>query len=180
MEQNSDGRGVELEGLRPYLHLVARMHLDYRLRSVFDPEDVVQDVCIKALKNWDQCTGVRKAWLRRILLNHLNDLIRKITGPEANVDLQVALEHSSARLDALLAADQSTPSQRAARNEELARLADALANLPVKEQEVVILNWLHQTKLKDVAAQLGMTLGSAGGYLRRGMARLVRHLTIPE
>jgi hypothetical protein len=41
MRQNSDERGVELEGLRPYLRLIARMHLDYRLRSLIDPDDVV-------------------------------------------------------------------------------------------------------------------------------------------
>jgi RNA polymerase sigma-70 factor (ECF subfamily) len=180
MDQNSDGRGVELERLRPYLHLVARMHLDHRLRSLIDPEDVVQDVFRKALEKWDSCTESRKAWLRRVLLNHLKDLIDKMTAHKANVDLHVALEHSSVRLDALLVADQSSPSQRVARNEELARLAEALAMLPIKEQEVVILNRLHQMKLKDVAAQLGLTLGAAGGLLRRGLERLVRHLTFPE
>jgi hypothetical protein len=41
MRQNSDERGVELEGLRPYLRLIARMHRDYRLRSLIDPDDVV-------------------------------------------------------------------------------------------------------------------------------------------
>jgi RNA polymerase sigma-70 factor (ECF subfamily) len=180
MDLDGDRRGEELEGFRPYLHLIARMQLDYRLRSKIDPEDIVQEVFRKALQKWDQCQESRKAWLRRILLNHLKDLVDRMTAQKANVDLEVALEHSSVRLDALLVADQSSPSQRAAGNEELARLADALAKLPAKQQEVIILNRLHQVKLEDVAAQLGITLGAAGGHLRRGLEALVRHLTFPE
>jgi RNA polymerase sigma-70 factor (ECF subfamily) len=180
MPQNSDERGAELQSLRPYLLLVARMHLDYRLRSIIDPEDVVQDVFRKALEHWDQCTGSRKAWLRRVLLNHLKDLIDKKTAQKANVDLQVALEHSSVRLGDLLVADQTSPSECAARDEELARLARALALLPLKQAEVIILSRLQQLKLKDVAAQLGLTLGAVAGLLHHGMERLGRHLTPPE
>jgi RNA polymerase sigma-70 factor (ECF subfamily) len=177
MDQNGDERGVELERLRPYLHLVARINLDHRLRSLIDPDDVVQDVFRKALQNWDQCSGSRKAWLRRILLNHLKDLIDKHSKGAA---LREELERSSVRLDAILVDDQSSPSQRAERNEDLARLAEALAMLPMNEQEVVILKWLHQMKLKDVAAQLGVTLGAAAGLLYRGLDRLNLHLTFPE
>jgi RNA polymerase sigma-70 factor (subfamily 1) len=179
-DQNSDKRGEELQCLRPYLLLVARMHLDYRLRSLIDPEDVVGEVNIKALKSWDRCTGERKAWLRRILLNHLKDEIDKRTAQKANVDLNVELEHSSVRLEAILVAPDSSPSQRAERNEDLARLAEALAKLPVMEQEIVILKRLHEQKLEDVAAQLGITLGKAAGLLYRGLERLNRYLTFPE
>jgi RNA polymerase sigma-70 factor (ECF subfamily) len=180
MDLDGEQRGDELERLRPYLHLVARMHLDYRLRSRIDPEDVVQDVFRKALEKWDQCRESRKPWLRHILLNHLKDLVDKMTAQKANVDLEVALEFSSVRLDALLVADHSSPSQKAAGNEEMARLAEALAKLPSKQQEVVILNRLHGLKLEEVAAQLGITLGATGGLLRRGLETLVRHLTFPE
>jgi RNA polymerase sigma-70 factor (subfamily 1) len=180
LQRHNDERGVELERLRPYLHLVARMHLDYRLRSLIDPEDVVHDVFIKALKNWDQCTGERKAWLRRILLNQLKDLIDKMTTQKENVDRHVELQHSSVRLEAILVADHSSPSQRAERNEELAHLAEALAKLPIMEQEVVILKRLHEQKLEDVSLQLGITLGQAAGLLYRGLERLNRFLTFPE
>jgi RNA polymerase sigma-70 factor, ECF subfamily len=175
-----DKRGDELERMRPYLHLVARMHLDYRLRSRIDPEDVVQDVFRKALEKWDQCRESRKAWLRHILLNHLKDLVDKMTAQKANVDLEVALEFSSVRLDAILIADHSSPSQKAARNEDMAILAESLAKLPLKQQEVVILNRLHGLKLEEVAAKLGITLGAAGGLLHRGLEALVRHLTFPK
>jgi len=66
MDQNGDARGAELEQFRPYLHLIARMHLDYRLRARIDPEDVVQDAFRKALEKWGQCRESRKAWLREL------------------------------------------------------------------------------------------------------------------
>ena len=62
----------------------------------------------------------------------------------------------------------------------MSKLAEALAKLPLKQQEVIILNRLHGLKLEDVAAKLGMTLGATGGQLRRGLQALVRHLTFPE
>jgi len=180
MDLDGEERGDELERLRPYLHVIARMHLDIRMRSRIDPDDVVQEVFRKALEKWDKCRGARKSWLRHILLNHMKDLVNKMTAQKANVDLEVALEFSSARLDALLAADHSSPSQKAARNEEMARLAEALAKLPLKQQEVVILNRLHGMKLQEIAARLGLTPGATGGLLRRGLETLVRHLTFPE
>jgi len=176
MIDESNESGAELERLRPYLHVIARMHLDFRLRSRIDPEDVVQDVFRKALEKWDECAESRKAWLRRILLNHLKDFLDRMTAQKANVDLEVALEYSSVRLDALLVADQSSPSQRAANNEELVRLAEALATLPTQQQEVVILHRLHQLKLDEIASRLGITPGAAGGLLRRGLEALVRLL----
>lgn len=179
MENVSDPRGDELERYRPYLHLIARMHLDYRLRARIDPEDVVQDVFRKALEKWDKCRESRKPWLRHILLNHLKDLVDKMTAQKANIDLEVALEYSSVRLDAILVADHSSPSQKAANNEEMIRLAEALAQLPLKQQEVVLLNRLHGLKLEEVATKLGITLGAAGGFLRRGLEALVRHLNNP-
>ncbi|MBI1830575.1 MAG: sigma-70 family RNA polymerase sigma factor [Planctomycetes bacterium] len=179
MDQPNDQRGDELERMRPYLHVIARMHLDVRLRSRLDPEHIVQDTFRKALEHWDQCREARKPWLRRILLNHLKDLVSTMTAQKNNVDLEVALQHSSVRLDAILVADQSSPSERAAANEELERLASALTKLPTRQQEVVILHRLHKMKLEEVVAQFGITLGAAGGLLHRGMEALIRHLTFP-
>jgi RNA polymerase sigma-70 factor (ECF subfamily) len=180
MPDEAERRGAELESLRSYLHLIARMHLDFRLRARFDPDDAVQDTFRKALENWDQCRESRKAWLRRILLNHLKDLLSAGTAQKNNVDLEVALQQSSVRLDAILVADESSPSQRAGRNEDMVRLAEALAQLPANQQEVVILHHLHELKLAETAAHLGISLGTAAGLLYRGLKTLNRLMTQNE
>jgi RNA polymerase sigma-70 factor (ECF subfamily) len=182
MDQNGDRRGADLEPFRPYLRLIARMHLDYRLHSLIGPDDVVQDVFVKALEHWDQCRDPLhpKPWLRQILLRHMKDLVDAYLGPKRNLDRQVELEHSSVRIEAIIDGGESTPSERATRHEELDRLAAALAKLPADQQEVVIRKHLHQMKLREVAAALGISVGAAAGLYRRGLEALNRSLTFPE
>jgi DNA-directed RNA polymerase specialized sigma24 family protein len=60
-----------LEGFRDYLHLLARMHIDPRLRRDCDPSDVVQSVMLKAHQGIADFRGDTPekmgAWLRQIL-----------------------------------------------------------------------------------------------------------------
>src|SRR4051794_30425576 len=56
-----------VESLRPYLCVLARMHLDRRLWAKLDPEDLVQATFQEALEHWDQFLGdghlELKGWL---------------------------------------------------------------------------------------------------------------------
>jgi DNA-directed RNA polymerase specialized sigma24 family protein len=68
-------------------------------------------------------------WLAAILANTIKNSIRKF-GPNLarrEQSLDMILHQSAQGLESILAADQSTPSQRAMRRESLLRLADALA-----------------------------------------------------
>jgi RNA polymerase sigma-70 factor (ECF subfamily) len=74
------------------------------------------------------------AWLRRILARTLADVVKHYDRDKRAVDLERSLEadleRSASGLAGRLAADQTSPSQAAIRNEEMLRLADALAALP--------------------------------------------------
>src|SRR5262245_30800302 len=98
-QQNGNGQW-SLEDDRPYLLLLARMHLGARLRGKVGASDLVQETLLKAHKHQDQYRGrtqaERRAWLRRILVNTLADQAGKF-GREPQI--QQALEASSARLD---------------------------------------------------------------------------------
>ena len=76
------------------------------------------------------------------------------------------------RLLESLAAAHSTPSQRAANNEELERLAQALLQLTDEQQQAVILHHLHGLKLAEVGALRGRKLPATAGLIHRGLKRL--------
>ena len=176
MDHPAADPGRALEKLRRYLCVLACMHLDRRLWAKLDPEDVVQSTFAEALAKWDQFQGQGeeqlKGWLRQMLLHNIFDTVRTFRQQKCDVLLEQPLEQSSARLMDSLAAEQSSPSQRAVKNEQLLRLADALLELPKDQQEVVILHHLHEMKLADVALHLDRSLGAVAGLIHRGLKKL--------
>jgi RNA polymerase sigma-70 factor (ECF subfamily) len=173
-----DDRALERYG--DYLRLLARLQLGPRLRAKLDESDVVQQVMLLAHANRGQFQGQSEgewlAWLRAILANALAAAARRF-GTEARDlgrerSLEAELELSSSRLEVLLAADQSSPSERAARGEEVLRLARAMACLPPDERRVVELHHLKGLPVAEVAELVGRTRPAVAGLLFRGLKRL--------
>jgi RNA polymerase sigma-70 factor (ECF subfamily) len=184
MEQASasDERSVERYG--DYLRLLARLQLGSRLRAKLDESDVVQQTLLQAHAKRDQFQGRTEAewlaWLRAILASTLAMAARRY-GTEARDlarerSLEAELELSSSRLEVLLAADQSSPSERAVRGEEVLRLAWALSSLPPDERAVVELHHLKGLPVAEVAALVGRTRPAVAGLLFRGLKKLRRLL----
>ncbi len=128
--------------------------------------------------------GARQAaWLRKALAHNLTDEARKLTTAARDVgrerSLEAALEESSARLEGWLAADQSSPGEQAERNEQLLRLARALARLPEDQRNAVELHHLKGLSLGEVAGRLGRTRGAVGKLLYRGLDKLHALLAEP-
>src|SRR5262245_13026260 len=126
-----------LEPFRSYLEVLARVHLDPRLRGKLDPADLVQQALLRAYAAWPGLhyhdAPVLASWLRKILARTLADVVKHYDRDRRAVDLERSLEadldQSASGLAGWLAADQTSPSQDAVRNEELLRLADALSAL---------------------------------------------------
>jgi RNA polymerase sigma-70 factor (ECF subfamily) len=166
-----------VEDYREYLHLLARLQLDPRLRGKVDPSDVVQQTLVKAHQNREQFRGESAAeqagWLRRILANTLIDAARKF-GRELDLQrsLEGAVHESSARLEAWLAAEQSSPSEIALRQEQLLTLARALASLPEDQRVAIELHHLRDGSVAEIAGIMGRTEAAVAGLLRRGLKKL--------
>jgi RNA polymerase sigma-70 factor, ECF subfamily len=171
-----------LEPFRRYLEVLARVHLDPRLRGKLDPADIVQQTLLRACVALPDLRGQSveclAAWLRKILARTLADTVKHYQRDRRDVDLERALEadldRSSSGLAGGLAADQTSPSQVAQRNEELLRLADALADMPEPLREVVLLNHCRGQTLQEIANHLGKSVPSVASLLRRGLEAL-RH-----
>jgi RNA polymerase sigma-70 factor (ECF subfamily) len=82
------------------------------------------------------------------------------------------VDDSSARLEAWLAAEQSTPAEQACRNEQALLLAGGLAELPEAQREVVEMRYLQGLSLKEIATRTGRTPSAVAGLLHRGLVAL--------
>jgi RNA polymerase sigma-70 factor, ECF subfamily len=164
---------------RAWLHLCARLLLDPRYQSKIDAADLVQETLLKAHGALDRGefrgqTDVEfEAWLRTILANTVRDMVRKLRLPASlENSLEQDLEKSSIRLAGLLAADTTSPSQKASKREDLSRLAAALEQLPDDQRQAVELKHLHALPVADIAEHLGKTEEAVGGLLYRGLKKL--------
>ena len=131
MSGQSDGPGRNLEDYRDYLRLLAELQLDRPLQGKIDLSGVVQQTMLEAYQALPKCEHRHAdhlaAWLRRILANNLADEVRKLKSGMRDVSreksFEAALEQSSLQLQAWLAADQSSPSAPALRQEQTLRLS---------------------------------------------------------
>jgi RNA polymerase sigma-70 factor (ECF subfamily) len=181
-----DGR-PDLERYRAYLRLLARQHLDPRLRGKFDPSDAVQQTLLQAWQALPQFRGKTEVelagWLRAILARHLANAARDLAAARRDAgrerSLQAALERSSVRLEAWLAAEDASPSRLAEHNERLARLAEELEGLPEAQRDAVVLHHLQGQTLDEVAGMLGRTPAAVAGLIKRGLRQLRQRLRGP-
>ena len=169
-----------LERFRTYLGLLAWMQLDPLLRGKVDLSGVVQQTLLEAHDIMRTSAAPARdgetPLLRRLLANNLGDEIRKARAQKRDAgrerSLEAALDASSVRLEAFLAAEQSSPGDRVERAEELARLADALAALPEAQRLAIEMHYLRGMSVVEVSAHLARTPAAVAGLLHRGLDRL--------
>ena len=171
--------GHILEGFREYLRLLARLQLSPHLAAKIDLSGVVQQTLFEAYQTRDAFPSEaarQAAWLRRALANNLTDEIRKLgsRGKEwvAEQSLEQALEASSARLEAWLAREDSTPGRKVVHKEQLSRLAEALLELPDEQCRAIELHHLHGLSLAEVGRRLDRSREAVAGLVFRGLKKL--------
>jgi RNA polymerase sigma-70 factor (ECF subfamily) len=179
MKPEDASRNRPLEEFRSYLLLLARLQLDAGPRNRIDASDIVQQTLLEAHAKADQFHGddsALTAWLRQALANNLRDAWRALRKGKRDIRREQAaldaVERSSVRLEGMLAAPHSSPSQRAVRNEDLLRLADALTQLPEPQREAIVLHHLQGCPLAATAQSLGKTDAAVAGLLHRGLKKL--------
>jgi RNA polymerase sigma-70 factor (ECF subfamily) len=187
-DHESAGGGLSLARYRDYLLLLARMQIGRPLQAKLDPSDVVQQTLLEAHSKRDQFRGRSEAelaaWLRRLLACNLVDERRALGRAKRDVSrersLEAALDESSARLGAWLAAEQSSPSQHAERHERGLRLAAALATLPEAQAQALVLRHCQGRSLDEISQELGRTPDAVAGLLKRGSRQLRALLNDPD
>jgi RNA polymerase sigma-70 factor (ECF subfamily) len=180
MSARPDSTNHVLEQYRAQLECLALIKIDPRLRAKFGMSDIVQQTLLEAFRCMDQLRSLddlgTQKWLRRMLLNNLLDEIEKCRSPRRDYrreqPLEIAAAQSSARLREWLEAEDTSPSEQLQAQEQAARLLDALARLPDREREALVLQKWHGWRLTEIADHMGCSAGAVAGLHARGLKRL--------
>jgi RNA polymerase sigma-70 factor (ECF subfamily) len=180
MEKPTGGQAEQLERYRSYLHLLARLQLRSSVQTKVDASDIVQQTLVQAIRGLEGFRGKTEAemaaWLRQILARQLANLVRDQGCGKRDVSrersLEAALDESASRVTAFLAGDDSSPSQKAVRNEEVLRMTQALADLPAAQREAIVLHHLEHRSLAEVSRELDRSTAAVAGLIKRGLRQL--------
>jgi RNA polymerase sigma-70 factor (ECF subfamily) len=151
---------------RGRLRVMVAARLDRRLAARLDPSDVVQEALAEAARRLDDYLRNRPLpfypWLRQLAWDrlvkehraHLARARRDVRREEKGV---LGLpDESVAQLAQRLASSASSPSRHALRVEMQNRVRAALALLGETDREVLVLRYLEQLPLREIAAVLGI------------------------
>lgn len=130
--------------------------------------DITQDVFVRLLRRLDQFRGdaLFSTWLYRVVMNVFLDR-RKSRRRWAALD-EAAL--------AARASGEPSPEATLIRSEVQARVARAVAALPVKLRLPVVLRYGAGLSYGEIAETLGVREGTVASRLSRGVKRLARDL----
>jgi RNA polymerase sigma-70 factor (ECF subfamily) len=178
----------ELERFRAYLALLARLHVSPGLRDRVDLSGVVQQTLLEAhqelmARSRERTEAEMTAWLRSILSHNLADGLRKLAAQKRDArrdrSLSEAIDESSSRLGKWLVRPESSPSQKVMRQEQMLRIAEALARLPENQRRAIELHHLQGQTLAEIAQELSSTKAAVAGLLHRGLKSLRTELAEP-
>jgi RNA polymerase sigma-70 factor (subfamily 1) len=183
MAPDADDSRADLVRFRDDLRHLAQRLLAPHLWDRVDLSGVIQKTFLETLQTWDRFQRLSDAekppWLRTALANNLRDELARLKTQKCDMareqSLETALDASSSRVEAWLASEESSPSQKASRNEQTARLHAALDHLSPDRRKVVELN-LQGLKLDAIAQAMGKTKAAVAQLLHRGIQDLTRLL----
>lgn len=138
----------------------------YLLRNGPDAEDACQDVFVQAFRHDRSGVDHPRAWLMRIAVNTCRNLSRRNRMRQWKQSLLTAWEKPGQAA--------ASAQQAAERNESASELARLLGKLPEKLRAAVILKYVHDMKVAEIALALDIPEGTAKSRIHNGLRRLRR------
>ncbi|MBI4606371.1 MAG: sigma-70 family RNA polymerase sigma factor [Planctomycetes bacterium] len=168
------------------LHVLVGLRLGPKLRQEVEVDDVLQETYLRAFRSLDRFTwrheGSFLQWLATIAEHVIRDLARRhgaqkrngTGGPPVSLGAPLAGGGSSKDLKDLLAANSTSPSRKARRDERFRRLETSLKTLKPAQQEAIVLAWIHGLPIKEVARRMGRSPDAVSMLILRGLRNLRR------
>lgn len=169
-----------LEQRRAILHSLAESLLSPAFRGHIDASDLVQQTLLEACSEIDKLKRLDQnqiaAWLRTALKHNLLDAIKHLKTAKNDIAKAVReedIQGSFLRLEQLLAAQDTSPSQSFERKENIESLLGAMQSLPDNQRLAIMLKHLRGYTLKEVSETLGLSESAVAGLLHRGRLQLI-------
>jgi RNA polymerase sigma-70 factor (ECF subfamily) len=124
-----------------------------------DAEDVVQEAFVRAAARWGRVGtyDLPEAWVRQVAIRLASNELRRVRRG----------------LSALL---RLRPGRQDGPSEDRPALVTALRDLPLRYRQVLVLHYLVDLPVQQVAAELGLPQGTVTTQLARGRLALAQRL----
>jgi RNA polymerase sigma-70 factor (ECF subfamily) len=161
-----------LAKLRPYVGLLVRPRLGPDRSHQPDASDLVQESLLRVYRGFARFDGQGVpqflAWVGQIVSNVVVSWERHQGADKRDRSREVPVS----QLLAASLAGGTDPRDRAVRDEEAVRLAEALERLPVAYREVIQARFFDQLPFSDIAARAGKKVGAVRVLCLRAVERL--------
>lgn len=171
-----------LDRFRGRLRQMVAVRLDRRLAARVDPSDVVQEVLAEAagkLAGYAADPPIpffpwlrQMAWERLVKIHEQHIQARKRTALREQAWDHALPGKSAMQLARHLVAPGTSPSHRAVREELYGRVRSALDQLGERDREVLVLRYLEQLSVKEVAIVLQISESAVATRHLRALQRL--------
>ncbi|OGD27822.1 MAG: hypothetical protein A2V57_00250 [Candidatus Aminicenantes bacterium RBG_19FT_COMBO_65_30] len=186
MDENALIEGLARSDPRAFRELVERykkkvfyLALDMAGNPI-DAEDISQEVFLKVYRSFATFKRGAKigSWLYRVTYNaSIDHLRRKGAAPEPVGD--EVLEARGREAAGLPRGGAMDPAAAVESSQLQARITRALEKVSPQEKAVFLLRHYDDLMLKDIAATLGLSIGSVKSYLFRAVRKLQKELGGP-
>jgi RNA polymerase sigma-70 factor (ECF subfamily) len=146
-------------------------------------EDLAAETLIEAWKSIGRFDGSCRfsTWLYAILLHRHQKLVRRQRSrPVPLSALPVSEANASEQLLERLSDSQPSSPDALAQAEADTRLREAVAALPEKHRQVVLLRFFEDATLTEIAAALGLSVGTVKSRLHHALVKLRRMKSVED
>jgi RNA polymerase sigma-70 factor (ECF subfamily) len=176
--KNGDAAAFDLLVLKHSADIFALL---YRLtESPEEAADLTQETFLHALKAIKSFRGDAdlKTWLFRIAVNESRNRFRwwKRRRRENTISLDATIGESKTPLGETFSSGSASPEENVLRDERGNRLREALQSLPEIFREAVVLCDVEGLSYEQIAASLGINIGTVKSRIARGREELRRKL----
>lgn len=175
--------GQLVDRYRRYLQVLSARELPLQLQAKVSPSDIVQDTLIEACQDFLEFAGQTRfelrAWLRRILVHNLADVVRQYQETakrQVSREVRLSPGPEDRRGDGLGPATWETPSSMAIYHEALAHVEQALADLPEVYRRVILLRSRDRLPFPAIGQQLDRSADAARKLWAAAILRLQERL----